>query len=392
MKHGQTVHDDGMAHQLAALNKAKAKEISAAARSSLEQIEQQLPIQWMSDIKPRLSNQWLIKGLLPQMGIALIYGPSGSGKTFLACDIAAHVAAGIDWGARRTHHGVVIYIAAESPSSLFNRASLWREHYAPGSNMPFGIIPKTLNLKDPSADLPQLIEWLQIITAEHGPIAAIFVDTLARSMGNGDENLARDMGGLISSCDRLREEFATLVVLVHHTGKNTDAGARGSSSLRAGVDTEIEITDDHGLHRAIWQKQRDGEIGFHYQFRLESFPIGEDEDGEQVTSCLVTDLEYCGEDSTRRQKKLSSAQQIALKELHDLLDGPCGVASSKAMNAGAKVEQAVVSLDAWRELCFSRDISDKSSDAKRMAFKRAAEKLQAIGKVQVFHDEVWLAD
>jgi hypothetical protein len=47
MKNGQTVYDDGMAHELAALNEIKAAEIGAAARASIEQMEQQLPIQWI---------------------------------------------------------------------------------------------------------------------------------------------------------------------------------------------------------------------------------------------------------------------------------------------------------------------------------------------------------
>ena len=44
MKNGRTVYDDGMAQQLAALNEARAAEISAAGRSSLEQMERVKPV------------------------------------------------------------------------------------------------------------------------------------------------------------------------------------------------------------------------------------------------------------------------------------------------------------------------------------------------------------
>jgi AAA domain len=349
-----------------------------------------MPIEWLSDIKPNLTGAWRIKGLLPRTGLACIYGASGSGKTFLALDIACHIATGKAWGDRKTDQGVVIYIAAESPASLNNRASLWRDANA-DTDIPLGIIPRTLNLKDANADLPLLIEWLTAIEKEHGPIAAIVVDTLARSMGGGDENLAKDMGGVIASCDKLREAFKTLVVLVHHTGKNEAAGARGSSSLRAGVDTEIEVTDNDGWHRASWEKQRDGPIGFYYEFKLEPHVIGEDEDGDEVTSCLVVDLKYVGE-KQKKATRISPAQKVALDALSDLLDQPCNIASNEAMGTGAKVGQTVGSVDAWRQLCYDRDVSDKTQGAKQKAFKRTVEGLQAKHKVQVYQDEVWLAD
>lgn len=60
------------------------------------------------------------------------------------------------------------------------------------------------------------------------------------------------------------------------------------------------------------------------------------------------------------------------------------------MKAGARVGQTVASMEAWRQLCYDRDVSGGEQDAKRKAFKRAAEKSQTMRKVQVFRDEVWL--
>ena len=55
-----------------------------------------LPLEHFADIKPNLTNQWLVKRFLPAHGVALLYGHSGSGKTFLALDIAMHIAIGAD--------------------------------------------------------------------------------------------------------------------------------------------------------------------------------------------------------------------------------------------------------------------------------------------------------
>ena len=350
-----------------------------------------MPVQWLSDIKPNLTGAWRIKGLLPRAGLACIFGASGSGKTFIALDIACHIATGKYWGERKTEEGVVIYIAAESPASLNNRAALWRDQNAPDADLPFGIIPRSLNLRDPYVDLPPLIELLTTIEKEHGPIGAVVIDTLARVMAGGDENAAQDMGSLITTCDKIKETFRTLVVLIHHTGKDLAAGARGSSSLRAGVDTEIEVTDNDGWHRASWEKQRDGMSGFYYEFKLEPHILGQDEDGEDVTSCLVVDLQYVDEQKTK-PKKLSNPERIALDALNELLNKATRVASNEAMNVGAKVGQTIATKQEWRQLCYDRAISDSGPEAKKKAFKRAVEGLQAKGKVQAYQDEVWLAD
>lgn len=58
-------------------------------------------------------------------------------------------------------------------------------------------------------------------------------------MGGGDENSAADMGAVITACDSIRERSSILVVLIHHTGKDTARGAHGHSSLKAASDAEI---------------------------------------------------------------------------------------------------------------------------------------------------------
>ena len=56
--------------------------------------------------------------------------------------------------------------------------------------------------------------------------ALIVVDTLARSMGAGDENTAKDIAMFIRNCDLLRQSTGAHVMLIHHTGKDEGRGAR----------------------------------------------------------------------------------------------------------------------------------------------------------------------
>jgi hypothetical protein len=76
-------------------------------------------------------------------------------------------------------------------------------------------------------------------------------------------------------------------MIVHHTGKDTAQGARGHSSLRAATDTEIEIENDEGLRTATATKQRDLEPKTPITFQLKVHEIGNDDDGDAVTTCTI---------------------------------------------------------------------------------------------------------
>jgi RecA-family ATPase len=72
-------------------------------------------------------------------------------------------------------------------------------------------------------------------------VVLVVIDTLARAMAGGNENASEDMGAFVRNVDRVRSATSAHTMIVHHSGKNKAAGARGHSSLRAATDTEIEI-------------------------------------------------------------------------------------------------------------------------------------------------------
>jgi hypothetical protein len=81
----------------------------------------------------------------------------------------------------------------------------------------------------------------------------------------------------------LIEATGACVMIVHHSGKNKAAGARGSSALLAALDTELEIDSN----QIIARKQRDVETGQPISFKLQPVTVGMDSDGEIMTSCVV---------------------------------------------------------------------------------------------------------
>jgi hypothetical protein len=64
---------------------------------------------------------WIVKGVLPRAGLALLIGASGSGKTFFALDLVGAMARGIEWRGRKVAKGRVAYICAEGAGGFRNR-------------------------------------------------------------------------------------------------------------------------------------------------------------------------------------------------------------------------------------------------------------------------------
>jgi len=85
----------------------------------------------MSRVKPVLRSRYLVKGWLDRGAMSVVYGESNVGKTFFALDLAAHVAAGLDWHGHRVPSdekwaGPVLYIASEGGTGIRNRFEAMR--------------------------------------------------------------------------------------------------------------------------------------------------------------------------------------------------------------------------------------------------------------------------
>jgi KaiC/GvpD/RAD55 family RecA-like ATPase len=341
-------------------------------------------------IRPRLDGRPLIKGLLEREQTSLIVGESGCGKTFLALDMALHVAAGLEWLGRRVAEGGVVYVAAEAGRSIFNRVAAWKiaHGYDPDEAViPFATVTSSVDLcHAATGDLDSLIAAIN--GAGFDNIAFIVIDTVSRALAGGNENAPDDMGAFVRSIDRLRDELHSHVAGVHHLGKDQNKGSRGHSLLHCAVDTEIEVARDtaSGISTATVTKQRDGASGDQIAFRLRQIHLGDDADGEAVTSCVVEAAEVA---SLQRSKPtLPASQKRALELLADAI-GRGGEPAPG--NDHIPPGMLCVSESLWRQYCYAGQVakSDKA-DAKRQAFNRAAEALIAGKHVGKWGDLVWM--
>jgi len=230
----------------------------------------------------------IVEGVLTAGDGSILYGDSNSGKTFFVIDLACAVARGVPWMGKQTEPGLVIYLAAESPASVRSRIQAYQRHH--GVKVPnFAIVQSPIDLFDGDADTDKLIQLVKQIEWQKGQQARLIIgDTLARLSAGANENAGQDMGLVVRRFDRIRTECKAHFLLIHHSGKNAAAGARGWSGVRAAVDTEIEVTDSPAGKCCEITKQRDlATKGDRIGFKLHVVTLGLTKWKSPATSCVV---------------------------------------------------------------------------------------------------------
>ena len=340
-----------------------------------------------AEIQPHFNGRPLIKGLLDRNQISILYGEAGCGKTFLALDVNLHVAAGLEWFGRKVTQGAVVYVAAEAGRGIFNRVAAWRLRQGL-DDIPFVAVTSPIDLCHATAgDVGRLTSAIH--GAAIGQLMLLVIDTVSRALAGGDENAPADMGAFVRSLDQLRDKLSCHVLAIHHCGKEQSRGARDHSLLKAAVDTEIEVVryDKLKIASATITKQRDGISGDQIAFRLRPVELGRDEDGDPVTSCIVEPTDELPQKRTSKPAVLPASAKIALTTLQKAL----AEAGKEAPASNHIPATRVVEVKDWRRYHYAGTAADGQTDeARKKAFQRARENLQAAGVIGLHAELVWI--
>lgn len=263
------------------------------------------------DIKPVVDANDFVQGYFSKQGMSVVYGESNCGKTFFMMDLAFHVALGKRWRNKRVDQGGVVYVALEGSYGLANRLAAFKQENPDITKMPLAMIPSQIDFTNPQGNITEFIEILKELKEKIGSVQLIVVDTLARALLGGDENDGKDMGMLVAHGDKIRAETGAHVCFVHHSGKDKARGARGHSSLRAAVDTEIEVGRDEGAEYSTVRvaKQRDMEASDPAFFTLKTVSLGVNKHNEEVISCIVIPIEEANLPQTKKENQSLSPIQ-----------------------------------------------------------------------------------
>jgi KaiC/GvpD/RAD55 family RecA-like ATPase len=232
--------------------------------------------------------EWLIKGVLPDAELVVLFGASGSGKTFVALDMAFAVAQGLPWRGNKTKKGKVVIIAAEGAGGLNKRVKAYAQHH--GINLrdvEIHVITAAPNFLQ-EEDIAEVLAEIKAL----GDVALVVVDTLAQVTPGANENGAEDMGRALANLRLIREMAGATVMAIHHAGKDASKGSRGWSGIKAAADAQIEvIRHEDGQREIHLEKMKDGEDGLRFGFKLETVELGLDADGDMITSCVAVEAD-----------------------------------------------------------------------------------------------------
>lgn len=335
--------------------------------------------------------EWRVKGVFPAKGLCAFYGPSASGKSFLAFDLGTAIANGSSWFGYRMRKGAVVYVALEGAGGFRLRVWAWVVEY--------GAVPASLRLVlNQSFNITNandVRDLAAVVIATFGPDATVFIDTMNRAAPGLEENNSKDMGLILSGAKSLQEAIDGLVILVHHTGKDAAKGLRGHSSLFAALDGAIEVTRDSDQRSWRVAKSKDGADGEEHMFSLEVISLGQDGDGDEITSCVVRP-----EAAARaKAERLSKAEMIALDCL-----GTCRAFAAQPVpqaiidelpkcNGDALFPPfAVVPEGVWRNRCYDAGISKGKQHAASTAFNRVRKSLLDKRLVLSAANHFWLPE
>ena len=306
---------------------------------------------------------YLIDETIETKTLAALVGPSGSGKTFVAIDLAMSVATGTPYHGNEVQQGLVIMSAGEGHSGIPRRVDAWLAHHGKDtSTAALALTSRAVDLFDEAYQAAFCSE-IDAIAKVQGAPKMIIIDTVARHMGSLDENATKDMGALIATADKLKDDYGCVVLLVHHTGHANPDRARGSTAFKGALDTEILVKPlgEHDLTTSC-EKQKDGAPFPTRQFL--KVTIGQ--------SLILQQVEA----AAKSRRKITAAEQYALDSLSGTFD---------------EIGRATAHVEEWRPNFYAGHTAD-SLDAKRKAFNRARQALINRGFVECNEDKYSLRD
>src|SRR5215472_4565629 len=82
------------------------------------------------EIKPVTKPNYLIKGILPRVGLAVVWGEPKCGKSFWTFDAVMHVVLSWQYRGRKVQPGPAVYCALEGGVGFSRRVEAWRQQYS----------------------------------------------------------------------------------------------------------------------------------------------------------------------------------------------------------------------------------------------------------------------
>jgi hypothetical protein len=343
------------------------------------------PLIAFRDMKPGLEPAYLVDELVPSAGLVLVWGKQKTFKSFWLLDLCLHIAMGWTYRERAVRQGTVLYCAFEGAHGFKGRTEALRRHYClPGDTaVPLYVMPGQADL---IKERKQLVGEFKEQLGDTVPILVV-LDTLNRSLV-GSESKDVDMTNYTRAAEEVRDAFKCVVIVVHHCGYD-DTHARGHTSLPAAVDAELatERGELSPILEVIVKHMRDGAEGTVVRSRAITVPLDPDQGGKERASIVIVP-----EDTPEisRPGKQGGRPDAVTPKWHEALFAALN-AHGEAFRTDQGIRVRAVAEEHIREQFYRRFVhgeedKEKAANAKRMAFKRSAQRLMSAGVIDSQND------
>ena len=164
------------------------------------------------------------------------------------------IASGTQWLGHPVTRGPVAYIAAEGSFGIGPRIKAWKAHHGYVGNSGVRWFDESLTLTD-SSTFDELLTALKEDFPQ--PPLLVVIDTLSRCSAGIDENNASEIARFLAFADVIQQTFHCTILIVHHEGKDTQRGPRGSSALKGNTETVIGLEPTEEGCKLYCVKQKD---------------------------------------------------------------------------------------------------------------------------------------
>jgi AAA domain-containing protein len=245
---------------------------------------------------------WLIKNFMPQVGHGLMSGQYSTGKTFVFFELAGSLMTGQPFlGHTVKRQCGVLLIAAEGADEVrLRRDAMVREKCGDMTQTPFywyEIAPPLLHKGAVKKLVAMARQAEASLQAKFGlPLGLIGIDTIAACAGYsraGDEYDNAVGQAIMNVLKAVAQELGCFVLGIDHFGKSLEAGTRGASAKESSADVVLACLGEKQLSGAVTntrlavRKHRGGTQGQEYPYTLRLIELGNDEEGDPLTTRVV---------------------------------------------------------------------------------------------------------
>lgn len=284
----------------------------------------------------------IIDGLIPAGAIGFVYGPSYHGKSLVTALMAHCIATGAPFGDRDVTPGGVMILALEGHGGIKKRVeALRRTKGHPKAPIMFG--KGSLDFGTGERAAKQILTECFAFRQRYGALPRlIIIDTFSAAALSLETDKDVDINKILHVMRRIQLALnnEATIASIHHPGKTSERGMRGSYALLANSDFTVKV--ENGTISV--DKNRDDEKRDDMHFEVDKVFLGLKKNGKPINSAVARLTDVSRSRLIVAENKLSKAQRHVLKILRRLYTAPAsgsdvfGVPFDKLLEAAVAEE------------------------------------------------------